>query len=198
MLLLITDAPPTSPWLSPSAYAHAHGLDIPTSESEIQHMIQAGLLQEVSGLHATAFRQLLQAVPLLRTTALHLTALLTALILACQLPLLQSSRMRILSLFLGIVCILPWQALPLLTLPLRSGLGLWLFRCALPERKSWHLRASLAAALPAWTALGPAILPFETPTEVQAAWNVLGLLPGLVLLTVLLRPLPPASEAADI
>jgi hypothetical protein len=177
-------------YLSRQDYGQDRGFSRQRAAREIHSMLNAGLLEEVPGWKPDAYMKILDQPGRLREAGLQLGAILLGLLAGLKIPGSQRSRIRNLILLAGSAALYPWPGSALVWVPLRLGLGLWLFRMFGAETSTGIRRVSALGALTACTALAASLVqevPRPDEVEFLAAWHLVWLVPLSGLLATVLN-----------
>jgi hypothetical protein len=197
-LLLIATAEPGEMRVSRHVYRENWGLTDQAATAELQQLVDIGALKEDSQWTPLQHQALMQDGDLWRRAALHLAALLIALLAGICVPTQLNRKLSWLDLPLAAVCLYPWPVPMLVSLPVRVAVGLWMLRHHGVASKPLLNRIAIFAAMIAWITYMPSLLPAASGLELQAAWATLWLPPAFVALLFSLIPLPRNGQKKQI
>jgi len=201
---ILMSATTTEPdvFLSRQKYGEDRGMKRFQALRELDAMLEQGMIQEVAMWQPDQYRLLLEDRHRLRSLGLLLASVLLGLVAGLNAPTLTTAfpRLRPWVPVAGLLLFAAWPGEAVFWIPARVGVGLWLFRSLgeLSRRQVLQLTAFTALVALQWISrdLAPATSPHEQ-LEVQAAWALLWVLPGLILLALSLYTPRPEKTSPD-
>jgi len=185
--------------LSRQQYGTDRGMTRYQALKELDQMLEEGILREVWVWRPDQYGLLLEPPHRIRSTGLLLASLLLGLVAGLNAPIWKhpNQTLRTWVPVAGLLLVIAWPGEPVFWLPVRLGTGLWMFRSFAEWDRRRRLQltsfASLMAMLWISRQLAPVASPYEE-LELQAAWALIWVIPGLFLLALSLYPFGPPEK----